>query len=220
MATVRTYLYPLWIRVWHVINALTFLVLVLTGISLHYASPDGSLIPFKVAVGLHNVAAIILTIGYGIYVLGNLVSGNGKYYRGLKEDLGGNLMKQAMFYISGIFKKEPHPFAINEKRKFNPLQKISYVVVMYMCMPLIIISGIGLLFPETVVLNVFGISGLALTGYLHQIMGFVLSIFLLVHLYTCTLGDKPGTLFRSMVNGYHEEQEEHQEPGEPAAENN
>jgi thiosulfate reductase cytochrome b subunit len=28
---------------------------------------------------------------------------------------------------------------------------------------------------------------------------------MLIHIYTCTLGDKPTTLFKSMINGYHEE---------------
>jgi len=140
-------------------------------------------------------------------VLGNIVTGNGKYYRGLKDEVPGNLMKQAMFYISGMFKNEKHPFPINMERKFNPLQKISYVAVMYLCMPLIIISGLGLLFPETVIMQVFGVSGMVLTDYVHIIMAFCLSIFLLIHLYTCTLGDKPLTLFRSMFNGYHEEHE-------------
>jgi thiosulfate reductase cytochrome b subunit len=205
MTTTRIYLYPVWLRIWHAINALVFIVLVVTGISLHYAGPESGFIRFDIAVALHNAAAVILTIGYGIYVAGNLISGNGMYYRGIREDMGRNLVRQAMFYVSGIFKNEPHPFAINKERKFNPLQKISYVVVMYLCMPLIIITGLGLLFPETVVMNIFGISGLALTAYGHQVIGFVLSIFLLVHLYTCTLGDKPGTLFRSMINGYHEE---------------
>jgi thiosulfate reductase cytochrome b subunit len=206
MATVKTYLYPLWIRIWHVTNALAFLILVITGLALHYSIPDKGLISFDVAVGLHNAAAIILIIGYCFYVIGNLISGNGKYYR-MKGDLGPNLVKQTLFYISGIFRKEPHPFAINRERKFNPLQKISYVAVMYICMPLIIISGLGLLFPGTIVQQVFGISGLAMTDYVHQVMGFVLFVFLLIHLYTCTLGDRPGTLFKSMITGYHEEEE-------------
>lgn len=205
MATTRVYLYPIWLRIWHAANALSFIVLIITGLSLHYTNPENGLIRFDVAVSLHNAAAIILCIGYGFYLIGNLASGNGLYYRGIMADMGNNLFIQARFYISGIFKNEPHPFAISKERKFNPLQKISYVVVMYLCMPLIIISGIGLLFPETVAMQVFGVSGLVITDYIHHIIGFVLSIFLLVHLYTCTLGDRPGTLFRSIVNGYHEE---------------
>ena len=219
MATTRVYLYPVWLRMWHITNALAFIVLIITGLSLHYTSSDNGLIRFDIAVSLHNAAAVVLTIGYGLYVLGNLISGNGMYYRGLREDMGRNLVKQAMFYVSGIFKNEPHPFAINKDRKFNPLQKISYAIVMYICMPLIIITGIGLLFPEMVAMHVFGISGLAITDYIHHIIGFVLSIFLLVHLYTCTLGDKPGTLFKSMINGYHEEHgSESPKQGEPSTE--
>lgn len=206
MSKERHYLYPVWNRIWHWLNALTFLLLVATGISIHYASPTGRGIPFDVAVAIHNIAAIIFLLNYGFFVIGNMVSGNGKYYKGLKEDMGKNLMKQAMFYISGFFKGEPHPFAINKERKFNPLQKVSYVAVMYVCMPLVIISGLGLMFPETILMQVFGISGMVLTDYLHLIMAFCLSIFLLIHLYTCTLGSKPNTLFKSMVNGYHEDE--------------
>jgi thiosulfate reductase cytochrome b subunit len=205
MAVARHYLYPVWIRLWHWINAVSFILLLATGISIHFASAEGSFISFSSAVSIHNVAAIFFLINYGLFVVGNMVSGNGKYYKDMKEDMGKNLMTQARFYISGIFRGEPHPFAINEERKFNPLQKISYVAVMYVCMPLVIISGLGLMFPETILMQVFGLSGLALTDLLHLVMAFVLSIFLLIHLYTCTLGDKPGTLFKSMINGYHEE---------------
>jgi thiosulfate reductase cytochrome b subunit len=89
------------------------------------------------------------------------------------------------------------------ERKFNPLQKFAYIIVMYIGMPLLIISGIGLLFPETVLKMVFGISGLVLTDILHITTGFFLSVFLVVHIYTCTLGAKPSTLFWGMISGYH-----------------
>ncbi|MFH0759504.1 MAG: cytochrome b/b6 domain-containing protein, partial [Bacteroidota bacterium] len=80
MATKKIYLYPKWIRLWHVINALMFLLLVATGISLHYASADSSLIPFQISVGIHNICAIVLSVNYGVFVIGNIISGNGMYY--------------------------------------------------------------------------------------------------------------------------------------------
>ena len=110
-----------------------------------------------------------------------------------------------MFYAIGIFKGEPHPFPITKKQKFNPLQKVSYVFAMYFGMPLLIISGFLLMFPDKVSTTIFNISGLLFYDVLHIVVGFTLSMFLLIHLYTCTLGDKPGTLFKSMINGYHEE---------------
>lgn len=205
MATKRLYLYPKWIRLWHATNALMFVLLVITGISLHYASAEASLIPFQVSVGIHNICAIILSINFGVFIIGNMFSGNGMYYRKWRKNLWPKLWKQFMFYAVGIFKGEPHPFPITKKQKFNPLQKVSYVFAMYFGMPLLIISGIGLMFPEKISNTIFNISGLLFYDVLHIVVGFVLSMFLVIHLYTCTLGDKPGTLFKSMINGYHEE---------------
>ena len=205
MGKKKIYLYPKWIRMWHATNALMFTLLVVTGISLHYASAENSLIPFQVSVGIHNICAIILSINFGVFVIGNMFSGNGTYYQKWRKNLWPKLWKQFMFYAVGIFKGEPHPFPITKKQKFNPLQKVSYVFAMYFGMPLLIISGIGLMFPEKISNTIFNISGLLFYDVLHIVVGFVLSIFLVIHLYTCTLGDKPGTLFKSMINGYHEE---------------
>ena len=207
MANKKLYLYPVWVRLWHVINALMFLILILTGISLHYAQAGNGLISFQLSVRLHNICAIILTINYGVFVLGNMFTGNGIYYRKWRKNIWPKLWKQFLFYAVGIFKGEPHPFPVTKKQKFNPLQKVSYVFAMYFGMPLLIISGILLMFPERISTNIFNISGLLFYDTLHIVIGFILSIFLLIHLYTCTLGDKPGTLFKSMVNGYHEEHE-------------
>lgn len=207
MAKNKIYLYPVWIRLWHVTNALMFLVLIFTGISLHYAQAGESIISFQLAVQLHNICAIILTINYGIFVLGNMFTGNGMYYRKWRKNIWAKLWKQAYFYAIGIFKGDPHPFPVTKKQKFNPLQKIAYVFVMYFGMPLLIISGILLMFPDKISTTIFNISGLLFYDTIHIIVGFALSIFLVIHVYLCTLGDKPGTLFKSMINGYHEEHE-------------
>ena len=209
MSNKKLYLYPVWIRLWHVLNAVCFLLLILTGISLHYTSAEGNmLIRFDVSVTIHNLAAIIITFNYGIFIVGNVVSGNNKHYKGWHKNLIQNVWKQGVFYVVGIFKKEPHPFPITKDNKFNPLQKLFYVLVMYLGMPLLIISGLGLLFPQTIAYTVFGISGLMLTDLLHITMGFCLTLFLVIHIYTCTLGEKPNTLFKGMITGYHDAHEE------------
>jgi thiosulfate reductase cytochrome b subunit len=205
MANKGIYLYPIWVRLWHLVNALTFILLIITGISLHYAFTGNRMIPFEVAVAMHNICAIILTINYGIFIVGNFFSGNGIYYRKWRKNLWTKLWKQFQFYAFGIFKGDPHPFPVSKKQKFNPLQKIAYVMVMYLGMPLLIVSGIGLMFPEKISITIFNISGLVFYDVLHVVIGFVLSLFLIIHIYTCTLGEKPTTLFKSMVTGYHEE---------------
>jgi thiosulfate reductase cytochrome b subunit len=200
------YLYPKWIRAWHVTNALMFIILIVTGISMQYTDKEHSayVVGFAKAVKWHNFAALILTVNYVIYVLGNVFTGNGKYYRIRKENFLSDLMKQMRYYAFGMFRGEKHPFPVTMESKFNPLQKFSYVLAMYIGMPLLIISGIVLLFPEIAIDSVFGMSGLVLNDVLHITSGFFLSIFMIIHIYTCTLGAKPSSLFKGMLSGYHE----------------
>ena len=113
------------------------------------------------------------------------------------------MMKQFRFYVYGVFKKEDPPYPVTKKRKFNPLQLVSYVGAMYILMPLVIISGLALLFPEIIVTDVFGWSGIHLTDLLHIIAGFMLSLFMIIHIYFCTFGHTVTSNFKGMIDGYH-----------------
>ncbi len=203
------YLYPKWLRAWHVINALLFLILIVTGLSMQYTAKENPLyvVGFAKAVKWHNFAAMLLTINYILFVTGNLFTKNGKYYRIGRKHFLMDLGKQLRYYSWGMFKGEKHPFPVTEESKFNPLQKLSYVLAMYIALPLLIISGIGLLFPEITINKFFGVSGLILTDILHITMGFFLSIFMVIHIYTCTLGSSPTSLFWGMISGYHRSDE-------------
>ncbi|MBK8883465.1 MAG: cytochrome b/b6 domain-containing protein [Bacteroidales bacterium] len=144
------YLYPKWIRIWHVLNAVMFLILIITGLSMQYTGKDTTtyMVGFAIAVKWHNFAALVLTANYIIFVTGNLLTKNGRFYKIEKENFWSDLLSQMKYYGWGMFRGEKHPFPVTEKRKFNPLQKVTYVLAMYLALPLLIISGIGLLFPE------------------------------------------------------------------------
>jgi thiosulfate reductase cytochrome b subunit len=206
----KLYLYPMWIRGWHLLNAVLFIILIVTGLSMQYSSKHNFVlvVGFARAVKWHNIAAIILVFNYIIFVTGNTLTKNGKYYRIKKENFISDLWAQMKYYAFGMFRKEKHPFPVTEECKFNPLQKFTYVLAMYIAMPFLIISGLGLLLPEIIINNFFGVSGLILTDILHITMGFLLSVFMIVHIYTCTLGSKPTTLFKSIITGYHESDKE------------
>ncbi len=173
---------------------------------MQYTDKEDSLliVGFARAVKWHNVAAIILTFSYVFYVAGNILSGNGKYYRLERKNFFPDLFRQLRYYSWGMFRGEKHPFPVTVERKFNPLQKVTYVLTMYVALPLVIISGLGLMFPETTVNRIFGTSGLLLTDILHITMGFLISVFVIIHIYTCTLGARTFSLFRGMITGYHE----------------
>ena len=200
----KIYLYPVWIRLWHMMNALFCLILILTGISMQFSNPKVPLIRFDVAVSIHNIFGILLTINYLLFFAGNLFTTNGRYYKIKFRGYYAELLSQFRYYTHGIFKKEEAPFTINKERKFNPLQQFTYVMSMYILVPIICITGLSLMYPDVIPTNVFGLSGLHLTDLLHIFIGFIISLFMFVHIYFCTIGKSPVSNFRSMINGYHE----------------
>lgn len=199
----KLYLYPLWVRLWHMLNALLFLALVCTGLCLQYSSIEFTLIPFNYAVSIHNITGIGITVVFVFYLFANRFTSNGNFYQFKLSGLAKRVMKQFRYYSYGIFKKEKPPYPVTKKRKFNPMQKLSYVVVMYFLMPVMIFTGILLFFPDVLPSRILGIGGIHLVDLLHIISGFTLSIFMLIHIYFCTIGKTPLSNFKSMITGWH-----------------
>jgi thiosulfate reductase cytochrome b subunit len=189
------------------LNAIFMLVLIFTGLSMQYSARDSFMIPFHVSVELHNISGIALTASYLIFFIGNIISGNRKHYRLQWHGLRKRMFIQLRYYMFGYLKKQNHPYPVGRERKFNPLQAFTYALIMYIASPLVVISGWGLLFPETILKGVFGVSGLVLTDLLHVIMGFLLSIFMIVHIYTITMGLHPLRNFRAIITGWHHVEE-------------
>jgi len=201
----KVYLYPIWIRLWHITNALLILTLIITGISMHYANPEATRIRFDIAVSLHNISGILLSASYVIFFLGNLFTHNGYHYVLIIKGFRQRLWKQLYYYTIGVFKKEKAPFPIGSARKFNPLQQVTYSSIMYLIVPLVIITGWGMLFPEVIVEKWLGIDTFAFTDFLHIMAGFLISIFLLIHLYFATMGHTPTDHYKAMITGYHDD---------------
>lgn len=200
----KVYFYPVWIRVWHTINAIMCLLLIITGVSMQYSSIEHPIIRFDHAVAWHNITGIILTINYLIFFFGNKYLNNGRHYNIHWKGFWTGIFRQFNYYIVGIFKHQKPPFPITQTRKFNPLQQLSYVFIMYGFVPVMFVTGWALLFPGLVVNDVFGNIGLFITDLIHVIAGFIVSLFMIVHIYFCTIGHKPSSHFKAMATGYHE----------------
>jgi thiosulfate reductase cytochrome b subunit len=171
---------------------------------MQYSSPDNPLIAFDKSVAMHNSAGIILAINYLIFFIGNLITVNGSHYKIKRIGMFERLFNQFSYYSFTIFKGASAPYPATRERKFNPLQQFSYVLVMYIIIPILFLTGFALLFPSVVVNPLFGSNGLFITDLLHVIAGFIISLFLIIHVYFCTLGYKPGTHFKAMITGYHD----------------
>jgi thiosulfate reductase cytochrome b subunit len=194
------YLYPRWIRLWHLLNALFCLLLIITGLCIQYT---GRVLPPDKIVRVHNIGGIILSISYLIFFIGNLVSPNRKHYRIRFKGLSGRIGNQMHYYTIGLFKGHENPFTVTREEKFNPLQKISYVIIMYLFVPLVIITGWDMMFPGFLSTILIGSMGLVVSDIIHIISGFIVSLFMVLHIYLCTLGPTPGSLFMSILSGYY-----------------
>ncbi|MBU3915446.1 cytochrome b/b6 domain-containing protein [bacterium] len=113
------------------------------------------------------------------------------------------LWYQLRFYLWGILRGESHPFHPQKNSKFNPLQKLFYCLLMFLFFPVLLISGLLLVFPGYIPLEVFGQPGKWLIVLFHFISAGLFSVFLMVHLYLLTTGDRLSFLIRSMITGYH-----------------
>lgn len=201
-ANSKLYFYPLWLRIWHAINAIGIILLIITGISMQWGVED-SFIEFKTAINIHNTSGIVLTINYLLFFVGNIITSNIRFYLIKPKGFFKRLLKQAQYYTFGMFQGMQSPFPLSEKRKFNPLQKLAYAIIMYLFVPFVIISGFALLFPEIIIEQIYSLSGVLLTAVAHSMAGFFISIFLVIHLYVASVGKSPAENFKSIITGWH-----------------
>ncbi len=200
----KIYLYPIWVRLWHALNAILIILLIISGVSMQYTNPANPFIRFDIAVKMHNISGIILTINYLFFLLGTFITPNGKHYQLTLKGLMPRLMKQFTYYTFGIFKHEKAPFPVTKDSKFNPLQQFTYVIAMFMLVPIVIVTGWALLYPEIILTKFLSGSGLRVNDFIHVIIGFFVSFFMFVHVYFCTIGASFVSNFKSMINGFHE----------------
>lgn len=200
----KLYLYPGLIRLWHALNAVLIILLIISGLSMQYSDPLNPLFRFDLAVSVHNIAGFILIFDYLLFIIGNTISKNGRHYRIQLKGLIDRLVAQFRYYTYGIFKHETAPFPVTKKMKFNPIQQVTYFMTMYVLMPLIFLTGLPMLFSGAFIRQLLGSNAFFVTDIIHITIGFLLSIFLMIHLYFCTFGAKPYSNFKSIVTGYHE----------------
>jgi thiosulfate reductase cytochrome b subunit len=200
----KMYLYPVWLRLWHWTNALFFIILIVSGISLHYSSTHSLLVPFKTAIAAHNAAGIALALTYLGFIAFNFATGNWRQYVPRLRGMVFRIIIQTRFYLSGIFNGDRHPFETTMKRKFNPLQQITYLGIMYVLMPVILASGLFMMFPQYAPVEVLGLGGIWPMATVHAAAGFFLSLFMFGHIYLATTGEKVSANFTAMFTGWHE----------------
>ncbi|RLD57206.1 MAG: hypothetical protein DRJ05_10100 [Bacteroidetes bacterium] len=118
------------------------------------------------------------------------------------------LKEQFMYYIRGIFQNAPHPTNKTVYNKFNPLQRMIYLGLKILVIPVMVLTGFLYLYfhyPK------FGVEleGLETVALIHTFGAYVLLAFVIAHVYLTTVtGVKALSSIKAMITGWEEMEDE------------
>lgn len=201
----ETYINPLPIRIWHWINALGFVILILTGFQIRYVDLF-NLMTFETAVKLHNWIGFAVIANYFLWLGYYLFSDRITNYHPVLDakNFMRNFFRQARYYSYGIFKGERSPHRINPYDKFNPMQRLTYQLIMLVAAPVSFITGVMLWDIKRFESWIEMLGGIRVVDTIHVVVFILFVFFILVHAYMGALGQKPSTHFKEMLTGYEE----------------
>jgi len=203
----RIYLHSLPLRIWHWVNALTVILLLMTGIQFRVPG-IAALWPHDPSFALHKWAGLALTASWVFWLVYGLASGHlSRHYVIRKKDLGG-IFGQMKYYLVSLFKGGQNPFRPSPEEKFNPLQKLAYGSVMVVLAPMMVLTG--LLFVNAFFMRdqLLSWNAVKVIDALHVTGLYLFALFLVIHVYMATLGPRVFTHIKAMIVGYEEEPDE------------
>lgn len=207
------YLQPKPVRIWHWLNALGIVTLIVTGAQIRFPEYVSLFSEYKAAILLHNTAGFVVAISFSIWFFyyAFVARSMGKIYVPKKDDIKVGLLRQAKFYFLTYFLGWDNPHHPTPEDKFNPLQKSAYLAIMFVLVPLVSLSGILLTNVDPLRGLIIMMGGLKILMGMHFLLACSLCAFLFTHVYLATLGHTPFAHFKPMWTGWEEEPEGHAE---------
>lgn len=200
----HVYLTPTPIRISHWLNALGIVTLCITGVQIRFPEYANIFGTYKAAIKLHDVAGVIVSISYLIFMFYYLFITRNllKQYAPNLDDIKRGIYNQAFFYFFEYFLGRENPHTATPDNKFNAIQKLSYLFVMFLFLPLVIISGLLLMNIAPLRGWIMMIGGIKFLVDVHYLLACSFFAFLCVHIYMATLGHTPFSHFRQMWTGW------------------
>ncbi|MDD3132276.1 cytochrome b [Candidatus Falkowbacteria bacterium] len=195
-------------RFWHWTQAFLIIFLAITGFEIHSSY---SLFGFETAVSLHNKAAWALIILIIFAIFWHITSGEWRQYLPTTK----NLKAQIEFYLTGVFRNAPHPTKKTVLSKLNPLQRLVYLGLKILVIPVMVLSGLAYMFyryPQAGIIQSANMQDLEVIAIIHTFGAFVLVAFIITHLYLITTGHTVTSNLKAMVTGWEELEADENEP--------
>ena len=192
----KIYIYQVFERFWHWMQVLLIFALAITGFEIHGTF---EILGYRTAVWVHDTASWALIVLVVFAIFWHFTTGEWRqYYPSTKL-----IKEQVDYYITGIFKGAEHPTNKLVYNKFNPIQRLTYLGLKIMVIPVMGITGLSYMY-----LNYpnqgFQLAGLDIVAYLHTAGAYFLVVFVIVHVYLTTTGHKPLSAIIAMITGWEE----------------
>ena len=199
----KVYLHPLPVRIWHWLNALGFVLLIITGFQLRYADLLG-IMSFESAVKLHNWVGFAVIANWFLWLFYYMFSDKvTNYHPDLDaRDFFDRYFRQVRFYSWGIFTGEERPHLVHPHDKFNPMQKLTYQFVMFISAPITFLSGLMMWDVQRFAGLIEMAGGIRVVNTIHVLMFILFTFFIIIHAYMGFLGPKLSSHFKEMFTGY------------------
>lgn len=217
------YRHRLFTRLWHWINALAIFVLLMSGLGIFNAHPQlywgqyganldkawlmldrfpgWATIPGEYSLALsrqwHLAFAWVLSVGLLAYLIASLIN------RHLQSDIALSRAEVAPSHLWADIKKHARLDFHESEARYNPLQKITYSLILFVILPLVIVTGLcmspGFGGVAPWLTDLFG--GRQSARSIHFLCAAAIAAFILVHLLLVILAG-PINEMRSMITGW------------------
>lgn len=197
---IKIYLYTKFERFWHWLQALMIIILLITGIEIHGTF---TLLGYEDAVEIHSFVGLSWLVLFTFFVFWLFTTGEWRQYVPTTK----KLFAVIIYYSIGIFQGKPHPVQKSPGAKHNPLQRLTYLGLSALLLPVQMLTGL-LYYTWNLwgnsALPVLSVMPLMPVALLHTLVAFMLLSFLLVHVYMTTTGHSLFSHISGMVTGWEE----------------
>jgi thiosulfate reductase cytochrome b subunit len=151
---------------------------------------------------VHNILAGIVIVNAALSLFYHLASGEIRQYLPRPAGFFDDAIRQAIFYLRGIFNGEPHPFEKTPERKLNPLQQATYFGLLNVLLPLQVITGALMWGAQRWPDLTARLGGLPFLAPFHTLVAWLFAAFVVGHVYLTTTGHAPLASIQAMMMGW------------------
>ncbi len=192
---IKIYLYTRFERFWHWLQGFMIIFLIITGFEIHGTY---TLLGYDRAVSTHNFVGLAWLVLFAFFVFWLFTTGEWRQYIPTTK----KLFDVIFYYSFGIFQGRPHPVEKSPGAKHNPLQRLTYLALSALLLPVQMLTGL-LYYTWNMWAGMAPIP-LAPVAFLHTLVGFMLLSFLLIHVYMTTTGHSLFSHISGMITGWEE----------------